>query len=831
MSARIELMRNVLPIIEAYFLARVKEETQESYGRFVVLGPTEEEIAAYAPKLHAALQMKKQYSGDAPYAREIWPTTDLYAVLADCWKFFGDSSHAYYVILDEETDSRKQVKFPSSSDGAPNGPDHRRTRKRNDSGAGPRIPEEIFSTADNSALLLAALLPTIGSTVICCPDEQLGSPGTRPLRTYLREQLWHHREIGTRFAMELRERTAKGLPWFDENTKISDPDSAKEVEPPFWQNSSVQLMPSFIWCWEVSGRPWSLVNLADIPPSFIHVRVFSPESAGLLYDADFVGNLIKVVEGQASRSEDDVFFERDDFWLTDDWHVHGRELRLLPMNMFIGYDDFPLRRMDEICSEIVEITGPAAGTREQDVLWMVLDGEDAGKISDVVSSEMTGRRCLKIRSDDDDFLYAIFLDQMVINRLIAEGTGAIHAGPILSARQIRELEVPWPNSDKRRELCKAMIPFPWDPDDIRAKANIVLEDIRFALAQLSELYEDSTGYVGLRQFGCTRQKLWQGVQNLKAILAPVAKADPEPRRIPSVLAIPARRYKLELEIAERIKQLFTMSEVLIRYDLALVMSILDRLKSSVALSHFPAYATTLKNGTFIPAFGQWLDFNKNARARLKQLVDKGRIPKSLENLVNRIAKVSGAELENIAKPIIEMRNRFQGHSLSSLPMPERNQVHEKLFNLHNLLGVTLSYCHDYANFYQESSASGRKFRDLSFLRLCGDNPLLDRNTVQIPVDQCPQTNDGEVYLFINDERPELISLSPWLLYRPGQDASEATVWMLDKEKGVGKWVYKSPTGNGSNELTVSSVSGAALATLPEIVELARELVKGEVKPR
>lgn len=64
------------------------------------------------------------------------------------------------------------------------------------------------------------------------------------------------------------------------------------------------------------------------------------------------------------------------------------------------------------------------------------------------------------------------------------------------------------------------------------------------------------------------------MRRLAAALTQVADLRPVPSAVPSILALPRRKYELETEIAERVNQLFMMGEGLIRYDLAILLSLL-----------------------------------------------------------------------------------------------------------------------------------------------------------------------------------------------------------------------------------------------------------------
>ncbi|MEI8195407.1 MAG: hypothetical protein WCI73_05810, partial [Phycisphaerae bacterium] len=200
-----------------------------------------------------------------------------------------------------------------------------------------------------------------------------------------------------------------------------------------------------------------------------------------------------------------------------------------------------------------------------------------------------------------------------------------------------------------------------------------------------------------------------------------------------------------------------------------------------------------------------------------------RLPESIISLVRRIASVSSVNLNKTMGELGSFRNRNLGHALGNPSASERLRMHDEARDLNGRLKNILSYCEENPIWYLERTTSNRKYKEFTFRKLCGDNPLSDRIPVQFPISQCPNLPDCEVFLVCQGERVEFLPMSPWLLYRSFPADSEPILWLLDREKGKGEWVYKSPQSKALEELVITPDRDA------DTVQLLRERVRGIVR--
>jgi len=816
-------MASALPILNSFFIAR--QDKEMTFERVVVVGPTDEELAEFAPALsELCSESPDDESGFPPSANfALDATTNLRTLLEQIWERFGWQGFAFYLVLPAEVDVAKQLPLPSVLEvgrwQSPDMPEDFQTKYADFEKL--RIPKRLLRSNTSGALLLSGLLPPGGGVLAVCPDSELEATHSGELLRYYNECFREERRFDERFRDSLRDSLRESSQQF----KIGIPE-AKPGE--MWTNQCIQLVPTYLLGWSMDGTPLTLACLAPSPRLHVHTRFFSTHSADQLRSADYVASLLKIVYGHAPRTEDDIVWERDDLMLSYDWHVHDRAREEVPLNHFAGYDRFPLLRMDEFC-ELHELAAWPSSTPEPKTCWMPLDGIHGGTLMLAAPEQGTAERVLRITCDDPAFLLSIFADQHVEARIDAHASGSL-LEPRISARHIREFEVPWPNEEERRRILRQMDGIWRALDEAAHGREDLFGDFKGTLRQFYQMWEDSDHEsicppFTLVEFCMLQDHIRERMMRLTALLAGGVDLRSSPSTKPSILAIPYRKYELEQEIAERIKQLMVMSEVLVRYDLALMMSVLHQLGSPVALSDFSRFDETLKGksgpgtGKFIPSLGHWVTFNVEARRRLMEIVKK-RVPQSLAKLCNRITAISPEQLNGPLGRVVELRNRYHGHGLSSLGMSARTGVHEEIRALFQQLSSLLAYCEDYPTWFQEKVSPTQQNVTVTFRRLCGDNPLMDRVSRQFPLTQRPDTVDHEINLVCQDERLVMISLSPWLLFRSGPASGEPVVWLLDTERGNGKWAYKSPQSAASEELVINVNDDV------EIVRAMRRCVRG-----
>ena len=296
-------------------------------------------------------------------------TTNLRTLGEHIWERFTYRGFAFYLIVPPDVDVAKQLPISSAVEvgrwQSPDMAEDFQTKYADFEKL--RMPKRFVRANACGALLLAGLLPTNDNSVVVCPDAELEASRSGELLRWYHEQYGDEEHTRQRFRDEEQEGSA-------EVTICWDP-KAKPEE--LWTNRSVRLVPQFLWTWALDGTPLTVAFLGSFPRLMIHTRNFSKHSAGQLRVSEFVATLLKVVEGEAPRSENDVFGERDDLMLTYDWHVQERDREEIPLDQLVGYERFPLHRMDEIC-EIEELEDWTPESSETKTCWIPSTGDAAG---------------------------------------------------------------------------------------------------------------------------------------------------------------------------------------------------------------------------------------------------------------------------------------------------------------------------------------------------------------------------------------------------------------------------------------------------------------------
>ncbi|MFH0979965.1 MAG: hypothetical protein V2A79_00315 [Planctomycetota bacterium] len=260
------------------------------------------------------------------------------------------------------------------------------------------------------------------------------------------------------------------------------------------------------------------------------------------------------------------------------------------------------------------------------------------------------------------------------------------------------------------------------------------------------------------------------------------------------MALLLRQLAAELPPAERLQLIFDLTDVLLKFHMAVLSCVLAQFEVQGVHEAFRQVKPDCTHDLRL-TLGHWLALGRAARGLLQRALENNA---KQELGLRRFASMIVTEnVEKGASVIVKARNQYSGHSYT-LSQGGYEEVSSELKPVIDRLVAALSYLSTGMWFFLESTQRQRRVLTHHIRPLVNDNPEITRTKIERPRPHPFESlQDREVYFEYDTDR--VISLHPWIVFHPDPRTHREVVWLLDGAQiKSGRVLYKSPQTPGES---------------------------------
>lgn len=601
-------------------------------------------------------------------------------------------------------------------------------------------------------------------------------------------------------------------PWSDV------PDRVIATECPYEANATLPPLASVAWCWE----PDELIHSWPIRlrPMYAYHRVLSGQASHDACTTAGMTHLQAIANGQAPRGEDDLTLLRLEVVAAEGRHWSATDAGplqkwLWPSGVAANY---PLKSVADVCTQIDLLSSPEFDQLRADDVVVPLRGKRAGqaRIIDTIrqDSRTSQGRCdaqmmirsaedaateaelLRLRCEDPEFLVRQMVEHR--DRLIAYAFGSL-LDPIVPQHLVRSLKVFWPSGAERESLLGPILNLADKTDflnDVDGREGVYgnLRSLKLKMGKLARIRDAEELEEPLSPFAL--QAIWNSIRKEfdligQALAEAAGTAWLEPKSIEPPLTIGFhRRRSLSEPKADEVKLTLERAELCLHHHALLGLALLEQADQNEVANIISKEWSD--QDRFSLAFNAKKQVSIRALKALRNDDISPALPSHLVPLRDLYIQPRPSDVVAEVEEIIQARNRlshgyigFESDRMADhIALQQREQSLFKLINVISIASMVLV----------EGRSQRRNITSLRLRHLIGANEVTEVTEEEVGVAANNTANDGEVHARTG-AGSSLLSLDPWIIYRPGPNGGNATPWLFDGWKKNIPF-YKSPLRPG-----------------------------------